>query len=170
MPAAVPPFVPPAFEVPLRLEHPCFTLRPLRIGDVVKDFDAVMSSVTQLRSVFGPGSDWPSAQLTFEQDLVDLGWHHKEFQRRTSFAYTVVDPAETLCLGCTYLYPTSVAGYDAEAYCWVRASHQAQLDASLFGTFKGWLADRWPFRCVAFPGREPDWTEWQRAVAAGRVL
>lgn len=148
------PFVSPDFVVPLRLEHPNFLLRPLLITDVVKDYDAVMTSVAELRGIFGPTSDWPSAELSFEQDLIDLGWHHKEFQRRSSFAFTVLDPSETLCLGCTYLYPTVREGYDAEAYCWIRSSHAAALDRALYEAFKTWLSAAWPFARVAFPGRD----------------
>src|SRR5690348_7102885 len=112
--------VPQGFAVPLQLEHEQFILRPLRISDVVKDYDAVMTSIAHLQGVFGPGSkQWPTHDLTFEQDMIDLGWHHKEFQRRSSFAYTVMKPDETICLGCTYIYPSSRQGYDAEAYAWV---------------------------------------------------
>jgi hypothetical protein len=148
------PFVPADFVVPVRLDHPDFVLRPLLITDVVKDYDAVMTSVAQLRGIFGPDSDWPSPDLSFEQDLVDLGWHHKEFQRRSSFAYTVLDPSEHLCLGCTYLYPSARKTYDADAYCWIRSSHAAALDRALYEAFKTWLRSTWPFARVAFPGRE----------------
>ena len=145
--------VPAEFDVPSRLEHELFLLRPLCISDVIKDYDAVMSSVAHLQGVFGAGSNWPAPDLTLEQDLIDLGWHHKEFQRRSSFAYTVTSRDECLCLGCAYIYPSRAAGYDADAYCWVRASHVAALDAVLWGTFESWLAASWPFRRVRFPGR-----------------
>ena len=74
--------VPAGFEIPHGIVHERFVLRPLLISDVVKDYDAVTTSVDHLRDVFGPGSNWPSPTLTFEQDLIDLGWHHKEFQLR----------------------------------------------------------------------------------------
>lgn len=146
--------VPADFTVPPRLELPEFVLRPLLISDVVKDYDAVMTSVEHLQGVFGPGSDWPRSDLSFEQDLIDLGWHHKEFQRRSSFAYTVMAPDESLCLGCTYIYPSRDPAFDAEAYCWMRASH-AGLERSLYKAFAAWLTAAWPFRRVAFPGRVP---------------
>jgi hypothetical protein len=147
-------FVPADFVVPLRLEHADFVLRPLLITDVVKDYDAVMTSIEHLYGVFGPNSDWPTQELTFEQDLIDLGWHHKEFQNRRSFAYTVMAPDEGKCLGCAYIYPSERDSYDADAYCWIRASHAEQLDQPLFETFKTWLQTSWPFQRVAFPGRD----------------
>jgi hypothetical protein len=153
----MPPFVPADFIVPTRLAHPQFILRPLLITDVVRDYEAVMTSLAHLQGVFGPRSNWPAPDLSFEQDLIDLGWHHKEFQRRSSFAHTMLSPDEERCLGCTYVYPTALAGYQAEAYCWVRASDAAALDAALFRAFKDWLARDWPFQRVAFPGRDTPW-------------
>lgn len=147
------PFVPADFVVPLRLEQPEFVIRPLRISDVVKDYDAVMSSVEHLQGVFGPNTKWPQG-LTFEEDLIDLGWHHKEFMIRRSFAYTVMSHDEAICLGCLYINPTQRAGYDAEAFCWIRASHAADLDARLYDTLKAWIVRDWPFGKVAYPGRD----------------
>jgi hypothetical protein len=148
------PFVPRDFTVPLRLEHAAFLLRPLVVNDVIKDYDAVMTSIEHLQGIFGAASNWPSATLTLEQDLIDLGWHQKEFQLRRSFAYTVMAPDEARCLGCTYIYPTERENFDAEAFCWVRASDAARLDAELFSIFKTWLAEAWPFASIAFPGRD----------------
>ena len=86
------PFVPAEFKVPAKLETKEFRLRMLTVNDVVKDYDAVMTSVEHLKTIW-PGGSWPVG-LTFEQDLIDLGWHQKEFQTRRSFAYTVVTPSE----------------------------------------------------------------------------
>lgn len=156
------PFVPPHFEIPEFLKTDKFRLRMLTINDVVKDYDAVMTSVDHLQGTFGPNSSWPSKDLTFEQDLIDLGWHQKEFQRRTSFAYTVMNPDESKCLGCVYIEPTNKMGYDAEAYIWVRKSEvENGLDSLLFSSAKEWIIDYWPFKRVAFPGREINWSDWE---------
>lgn len=156
------PFVPKSFSVPETLETPKFLLRMLTVNDVVKDYEAVMSSVDHLRGVFGPKSTWPSPDLTLEQDLIDLGWHQKEFQRRTSFAYTVMDPTESECLGCVYFYPTRKSGYDAKVILWVRSSAlEKGLDPILFQTVKKWIAEEWPFEKVAYPGRDIDWQAWR---------
>ena len=152
------PFVPPDFVVPSRLEDARFVIRPLLIGDVIKDYDAVMSSVEHLRGVFGPTTKWPTG-LSLEDDLIDLGWHHKEFKTRRSFAYTVMSPDEAVCLGCLYINPTTLPGYDAEAYCWIRASHAAELDARLYQVMTSWIAADWPFEAVAYPGRGLSWAE-----------
>ena len=158
---ALPPtfFVPPEFEVPERLETKEFRLRMLTVNDVVKDYDAVMTSVEHLKGIL-PGSSWPEG-LTFEQDLIDLGWHQKEFQTRRSFAYTVVTPSESMVTGCVYINPTRKRGYDAEIYLWARESELASgLESRLFTAVREWVAREWPFRKVAFPGRDIEWESW----------
>lgn len=158
------PFVAATFKVPEKLETAEFRLRMLTVNDVVKDYDAVMTSVEHLKTIW-PGSGWPEG-LTFEQDLVDLGWHQKEFQIRRSFAYTVVDPAESRVLGCVYVNPTRKAGYDAEVYLWARQDTLAGgLEKRLHAAVKAWLAKEWPFRKAAFPGRDIAWADW-RAMAS----
>lgn len=145
--------VPDDFAVPLKLETSEFRLRSLTINDVVKDYDAVMSSVDHLRTVFNDGTDWPDG-LTFEDDLIDLGWHHREFTIRHSFAYTVMSLDENRCLGCCYIYPASDPAYDAEAFYWARQSELGNgLEERLGKVFRDWLARDWPFKRVAYPGR-----------------
>jgi hypothetical protein len=112
-----------------------------------------MTSIDHLKGIFGADSHWPSPELTLEQDLIDLGWHHKEFQRRTSFTYTVMSREESTCLGCVYIYPGTAPDYDADVYCWIRASHAQALDAMLHRLVKQWLDSAWPFRRVRYPGR-----------------
>ncbi|MBU2135516.1 MAG: GNAT family N-acetyltransferase [Alphaproteobacteria bacterium] len=157
------PFVPADFAIPQGFRTADFILRPLTIHDLIKDYDAVMSSRERLVGVFGPGADWPAADMSLEEDLVDLGWHQGEFDRRRSFAYTVMAPqaggGEGPCLGCAYIYPAERAGYEAKAYCWVRTS-AAHLDEALFTAFRDWIAADWPFGAVAYPGRDISWADW----------
>jgi len=154
------PFVPIDFAVPERLETEEFRLRMLTVHDVVKDYDAVMTSVEHLATVW-PGGKWPRG-LTLEQNLIDLGWHQKEFQTRRSFAYTVVTPSESRVVGCVYIVPTRKSGHDAEVYLWARQSELAGgLETRLHATVKEWVASAWPFTTVAFPGRDISWESWR---------
>jgi len=153
------PFVPTEFVVPNEFATANFTLRMLSIDDVEKDFEAVTSSAARVSKVW-PDSGWP-AGLTLRQNLIDLGWHEKEFQNRTSFAYTMVSPDESQVLGCVYFYPTEKAEYDAEVFLWVRESEAAtDLDEELFEAVQRWLATDWPFHRPAYPGRTISWEEW----------
>ena len=155
------PFVPKSFEIPPVLETEQFRIRMLTVNDVVKDYDAVMSSIDHLKATF-PGSSWPSKELTLEQDLIDLGWHQKEFQKRSSFAYTVMNPDETQCLGCVYINPCARPEFDAVVYLWVRASaFEDGLDPLLFDCIQKWIENDWPFSNVAYPGREIPWDIWE---------
>ena len=121
-----------------------------------------MSSVDHLKGVFGPKNPWPSSDLSLEQDLVDLGWHQKEFENRNSFAYTVVNVEDTKCLGCVYIEPSEKIGYDAMVICWVRKSEIVNgLDEKLFSAVKFWLSKEWLFNEIAFPGRDLSWEQWE---------
>ena len=153
------PFVPNEFVVPSEFATANFTLRMLSIEDVEKDFEAVTSSAARVSKVW-PDSGWP-AGLTLRQNLIDLGWHEKEFQNRSSFAYTMVAPDESQVLGCVYFYPTDKAEYDTEVFLWVRESEAAtDLDEELFEAVQRWLETDWPFNRPAYPGRTISWEEW----------
>ena len=155
------PFVPEEFAVPAELVCERFKLRMLTVDDAVKDYDAVMSSRKRLRGVFAPSDTWPAETLSLRQNLIDLGRHQKEFQRRTSFAYTAVDPDESSVLGCVYIFPSQKREFDAEVYLWVRDSgYDKGLDLVLFDEVKKWIAAQWPFERVACPGREIPWERW----------
>ena len=95
--------VPEDFEVPEGLEHERFRLRMLTVDDVVKDFDAICDRVDHT------GKSLPPFVDTIRLNLVDLGWHQKEFQLRRSFAYTVVKPDESQVIGCVQLPLESLA-------------------------------------------------------------
>ena len=154
-------FIPSEFIVPEKLETEEFRLRMLSIDDVDKDFEAVTSSTDHLSKVW-PETEWPKG-LTLRQNLIDLGWHEKEFQNRTSFAFTMVTLDESKVLGCVYFFPSRKAGYDAEIFMWVRASELAKgLDQRLFDVVQSWTASEWPFKNPAYPGRSVSWESWNR--------
>ena len=139
--------VPEDFHVPAGLEHERFRLRMLSIHDVVKDYAAILDRVEP------DGTPAPSEDLTLEQNLIDLGWHQKEFQLRRSFAYTVMSPDESLCLGCVYLYDVDHA--DVRVHMWVRRSAWEEgLDPVLEQAVRAWIAEDWPFQTVSYPDRE----------------
>ena len=147
------PFVPADFAVPEGLEADDFRLRMLTVHDLLRDYEAVTSSSEHLRAL-DPGSSWPEG-LTLEQNLIDLGWHQKEFQRRSSFAYTVVDPQDTRTIGCVYIYPSELPASDAEVFLWARQSELSSgLEERLLARVRAWIAADWPFTAPLFPGRD----------------
>lgn len=149
------PFVPADFVPPETLEGDGFTIRPLLVTDAVIDYDAVMTSIELIRDSYWHAPGWPSDDLTLTQNLIDLAWHTKERQLRTSFAYIPVSPDGSRELGCIYIDPSVKEGYDATVQFWVRASEAATgLEDRLDRAIRAWIADVWPFDRVAYPGRD----------------
>ena len=133
----------------------------LTANDVAKDYEAVMSSIDHLKGVFGPNSPWPADGLTIEEDLAALNYHQKEFLKKSSFAYTVMNLDESQCLGCVYIMPSDNKQYDAMVVMWVRKSELASgLDGELFSCVTGWIDKEWPFKNAAYPGRKISWDEF----------
>ena len=59
--------------------------------------------------------------------------------------------------------PSLKTDFDAEAYLWVRQSEfESGLDPILFDAVKNWIKKEWPFKKVAYPGREIIWEEWEQ--------
>lgn len=156
--------VPDNFVVPLRLDGNGYYARPLTIDDVDKDFDAVMANAARLRSPNPNSSEWPD-NLTKRQNLVDLGWHEKEFSDRSSFTYTLFTDDEEFCLGSVYIYPTDAQEYDARIEMWARQDTPlGNIDDQLFALVKKWVADDWSFKNVAFVGTEISRTDWEKVA------
>jgi hypothetical protein len=138
--------VPENFTVPETLEQPRFRLRKLTIHDVDKDLDAIHERVLP------DGTPDPWLDTTRDENLVDLGWHQKEFELRRSFTYTVVAPDESRVLGCVYLYPHEEA--DVEVSMWVRGDAWSEgLDPLLEQAVRGWIDEAWPFERVLYRDR-----------------
>jgi predicted pyridoxine 5'-phosphate oxidase superfamily flavin-nucleotide-binding protein len=141
--------LPPGFEPPAGLEHERFRLRRLSVGDVDADFEAIRERVAPDGAMRG------SPRLTREQNLIDLGWHEKEFQLGRSFAYTVVAPDESRVLGCVYVSPDDQA--DAQVRLWVRRdAWDSGLDPVLERAVRDWIDGNWPFGNVRWPEREQE--------------
>jgi hypothetical protein len=106
--------VPDGFTIPVGPANDQFRLRMLSVDDVVKDFEAICDRVDR------NGSSKPPFVSTVRENLVDLGWHQKEFELRRSFAYTVVALDESRVLGCVYINPSRT--HYASVWMWVRRS------------------------------------------------
>jgi hypothetical protein len=96
-------------------------------------------------------SSWPDDR-SLADNLRDLQTHADDFENRTGFTYTVLDPATGDVIGCVYIYPDKSGQHDARVRSWVRAS-RAELDVQLWRAVSGWLADEWPFERVVYAER-----------------
>jgi hypothetical protein len=154
------PFLPAGHPIPPGFEHVRFRVRPITVNDLVRDYDAVMSSAEHLRAHF-PLWGWPQEGMTLESDLVDLGWHQREALLRRSFNYAVMSPDEARLLGCVYVDPPEKEGADADVTFWVRADELGTgLEDELEAAVRSWIAADWPFADVRWPGRGIAWADW----------
>ena len=84
--------------------------------------------------------------MTKRQNLIDLAWHEKEAQKKSSFAYTVLNPDKSECLGCVYLYPCDDKSYELEISYWVtREAYKRGLYKIIGNDLKKWVRKHWPF-------------------------
>jgi hypothetical protein len=150
------PFVPSEFVVPLALATEQFRLEPLGPQHNDSDYEAWSSSVEHIRRTPGweTTSSWPDDR-SLEENLRDLRGHADDFENRTGFTYTVLDPATGDVLGCVYIYPDRSKQDDARVRSWVRAS-RPELDVQLWRAVTDWLAAEWPFERVAYAERADD--------------
>jgi hypothetical protein len=146
------PFVPSEFVVPVALATEHLRLEPLGPQHNVSDYEAWSSSVEHIRRTPGwEKSSWPDDR-DLDANLRDLQRHAGDFENRTGFTYTVLDPATGDVIGCVYIYPDKSGEHDAQVLSWVRAG-RAELDVELWRAVSDWLADVWPFERVAYAGR-----------------
>ena len=145
--------VPDGFVVPRELRTEQFWLEPLNPRHNASDHAAWMSSIEHLQST--PGFidwDWPPAEgMSAEENLTDLRRHADEFERRVSFAYTVLRPDSDEVIGCVYLNPAGEPG-SVNVRSWVRAD-VAELDGAVRRAVRDWLASSWPFDAVGYADR-----------------
>ncbi len=147
-----------------------FTIRPLTVGDVEPDYEAVMESKDFLR--VWEQSTWPADDFTLDGNYADLDRHEQEHIRREGFTFTVFDAANTTCLGCTYLFPitsryftkTTVTptsdhryeDYEVVISFWIRTSRLADgMDHRLLDVIEPWFTDAWDFDGVLWSVSEP---------------
>lgn len=148
--------VPKDYHIPLKLEKKSFFLRPLSVQDNEKDYIAVTNSMA-----YRGGVDKKVKNLTKQKNLENLKRHEREFKSRKAFTYTVMKLDEASCLGCVYINPPTRGNYDAEVWIWVtKEAYDKGFNSELYRTIKIWLEEDWPFKRVAYPGREISWDTW----------
>jgi len=142
--------VPDDFEVPLRFESPAFALEPLGPEHNERDYDAWSSSIDHIHATRGfVGRRWPHP-MSLEENLADLELHRAEFDARTAFAYTVLDPRTNDLIGCVYIDPDETRPGGVTVRSWVRVTHTG-LDEPLREAVVDWLERDWPFASVSTP-------------------
>ncbi len=147
-------FVPADFEPPTALATDLFRLEPLGPQHNDADHAAWTSGIDHIRSTPGfPDGAWPPPEgMSLDRNLADLRRHAADFEARSGFTFTVLEPLTGDVIGCVYLYPSESLHADVTVRSWVRASH-AELDVPLADAVAAWLAAEWPWEHVHRPGR-----------------
>ena len=141
------PLVPAGFAVPTRFVTGPFVLEALGPEHNERDHAAWSSSIEHIRATEGfAGRRWPHP-MSLEENLADLERHRAEFEERSAFAYSVLDPTTSDVIGCVYVDPAP-SGDGAVVRSWVRESH-AELDAQLRDAVVAWLEQEWPLASVS---------------------
>jgi len=137
-------FVPADFEPPSGLGADSFRLEPLGPEHNERDYAAWSSSIEHILASpgYGPDSGWPHP-MSLDANLGDLERHARDFDERTGFTYTVLDPDDDV-VGCVYVYPARDDVHDVHVRSWVRKS-RAELDLQLRRAVADWLQGDWPF-------------------------
>jgi hypothetical protein len=142
-------FIPDDFEPPRELELGDVHLSVLCLDDLDPDYEAVMETGSALHGLFHEGHRWPDG-LTRRDDLIDLAWHEKEFERRSSFAWGLWRFDSNRYLGSAYVYPDPGRRATAHAVHWIRSG---ETDRDLRSRFKAeweaWVRS-WPIPSVRF--------------------
>jgi GNAT acetyltransferase-like protein len=147
-----PDFVPADFRPPLGLTTDRLVLEPLGPQHNESDYEAWTSSMEHIHATAGfTESRWPRP-MTLDENRADLERHARDFEARTGFTYTVLDPRSREVIGCLYIYPSKTEEHDADVRMWVRAS-RAELDGPLWEAVSEWLERDWPFPSPDVPGR-----------------
>jgi len=152
------------------MENALFTIRPVTLDDVQLDYEAVMESREFLR--LWEQSTWPEDDFTVEANRDDIekmvGW----FEDGYAFGYTVMNPDETECLGCVYVFAPDARMYEgaevtqvgdlawsdveATVYFWARKSAvERGHDRDLLDVIRPWCRDDWAFGPHVFVTTEP---------------
>jgi len=104
--------------------------------------------------------------ITLAEDYGELKRHRWEFQNHTAFAYGILTPDRLTELACVYINPSPKQGYDASVRLWVtREGAAAGLEPVLEKAVRDWVKAKWPFKKVAYPGRDMPMTEWNSLPA-----
>ena len=137
-----------------RLETQDFVLRPITLADAERDYAAVLESRAHLRT--REQSTWPADDFTVAESRKDLEKLERWNAEHAAFTYTLLDPTETLCLGCVYIFPTNASTFqkaqitavdggrfdehEAAVYFWVRKSQlDLHKDEALLEALRTWL-------------------------------
>lgn len=139
--------------VPSHLQTDSFLIKPLHTADNALDY-AAMRDRWETKAWMAEGH-----VFTPQMNLEALRKHQAEHLAREAFTFTIMNPAETLCLGCLYISPVlrflekgnapaeisgRAAADDAAIRFWLRDAYRSdRWNHSLMRSLLDWLGKEW---------------------------
>jgi virginiamycin B lyase len=151
-------FVPEDFLLPVvpKIKNYAWNILEPEILD--QDYQALMDRYEQK----GPSS------ISKGEDYGELKRHRWEFQHQTSYAWGILTADKKQELACVYVNPSKKAGYDATVRLWVtKQGADAGLEPVLEAAVREWIKTQWPFKKVAYPGRDVSMESWNALPDSG---
>jgi len=116
-----------------------------------QDYQALIDRIGRT----GPMNSTPA------EDYGELKRHAWEFQNNTAFAYGILTPDKKIEVACVYINPSPKQGYDATVRFWVtKQGAETGLEPKLEAAVREWVKTKWPFKTVAYPGRDITPNDW----------
>lgn len=148
-----------SFNVPTCVYTNHFTLKILTPDFAVLDYQAVCESKSRLTHIFS--QPWAEEIDSFEKNLQFLNEDYADTLNRVGFTYILLNKAEDKCLGSVYIFPSVFEGYDVAIYYWVHIQWMdTSFEAEVGKFIRHWIKTEWPFKKVAYPGRDISWKQW----------
>jgi hypothetical protein len=94
-----------------------------------------------------------------EHNLKDLINHEREFNDKEAYAYTILSPDKSRCIGCLYFRQVDSAEFDCRVDFWFRDS-DIDLEGEFFEWLKNWLICTWKIETPCFPARTTSWEDY----------
>lgn len=139
------------FSPPRVLKTERVHLEPLGPRHAVMDHAAAQSSREHLQRTLHWGN-WPRPDMTVDENRRDLVKHETEFKERKGYAYTVLRPDRSGCLGCVYLSPVENDETATSLEYWViERSISSNLDRHIQTSVLEWIRKEWPYSKVVMP-------------------
>jgi hypothetical protein len=149
--------VPAGYPVPSVVRDAGWHLEVMTLRHVLRDFQCFLENREHLEvGMKRYETDWEwvwPPGLTLEEDVVEMGWCHGSFRRRSAFCYMLLADDGSRSLGCVYLFPTDEP-HDVRLEFWVtEKAFNDGLESDLAEFLRRWLSETWPFERVRWPER-----------------
>jgi hypothetical protein len=157
------PLVPSDFMAPTTFGSESFKVEPLSYYNMIQEYAAVQKSGKNIAACLRKNeADYQNYAV--QKEVIEVGWHMAERRRRHCFAYAIMSPDHKTFLGALYVNPTKKKDYDALVLMWTVPDAPKGLDGEVYEALKKWIAEKWPFAKVGYPGREMSFVDWDKVA------